>query len=106
MAGVLILLPDPEHPLPRGSRGGSQGPIPPPPGRVSAHRTRGDVTAGLQFRVSGVAVNHDPLEVKLGGEVRSEDEFGGVQNPGFPLVSGRPRSGIQPTSSLGSCVVV
>lgn len=28
-------------------------------------RTGGDVTAGLQFRVSGVTVNHDPLEVKV-----------------------------------------
>lgn len=90
----------------RKSRAHPPPPHPTPPGRVSAHRTRGDITAGLQFRVSGVTVNHDPLEVKLGGEARSEDEFWGAQNPDFPLVSGRPRSGIWPTSSLGSCMVV
>lgn len=29
--------------------------------RVSAHRARGDVTTGLQLRVAGVTVNHNPL---------------------------------------------
>lgn len=101
MADVLILLPDPGHRLPRGSRGGSQGLSPHPPGRVSAHRTGGDVTAGLQFRVPGVAVNHDPLEVKLGGEARSEDEFGGLRTQAPPLYQAGPNQGSGPLPPWG-----
>lgn len=42
--------------------------------RVSAHRARGDVATGLQLRVAGVTVNHNPLQVKLEREMRTEGE--------------------------------
>lgn len=54
--------------------------------RVSTYRTRRDVTARLQLCMSGVTINHNPLQVKLGGR-RGQSESGALPCPSAVTIS-------------------